>query len=121
MERLGGGAPASVEVDGFVFLKGVEDQVEVAVRKDEAAPEKRVRPVARDALEALDEGVIDEGDAELGCLCVRGGGGEGGLETERRGESNGERSSPGAQGKEDKVLNSFVPTLSRSTRLQSPI
>ena len=61
----------------------VEDQVEVAVRKDDAAPEEGVRFRPRDALEALDEGLVDEGDAELGE--VKGGvGGSGAWEEKKK-------------------------------------
>lgn len=34
--------------------------------EDDLASQERVGPLARDALEALDERVVDEGDAELG-------------------------------------------------------
>jgi hypothetical protein len=77
VQRLARGAPAGVEVDRFLLLKGVEDQVEVAVSKDDAAPEEGVGRVARDLLEALDEPFVDEGDAELCfvvsvCVCMGG-------------------------------------------------
>ena len=81
MQRLRGRATARVEVDRFLFFEGVEDEVEVAVRKDNAAAPERVRSVASDSFEALDQLFVDKRDAELVGLdwfrgvCARGGGG----------------------------------------------
>ena len=64
MQRLGRRAAAGVQVNGFLPLVRVEDEVKVAVGKDDPSPEEGVGPVSRDALEAVDQGLVDEGDAE---------------------------------------------------------
>lgn len=65
MQGLGRWAAPGVEVDGFLSFVGVENQVQIPVGKDELPAQEGVGPVPRDALEALDEGLVDEGDAEL--------------------------------------------------------
>ena len=59
------GAAPGVDEEGLPFLVPVEDQLEVAVREDDAPAEEAVRLVARDALEPLEQGVVDELGAEL--------------------------------------------------------
>lgn len=63
MQRVARRSASGVQEEGFAVLVLVQDAVEVPMRKEQASSEPAVRLVAGQALEALEELVVDQ----LGC------------------------------------------------------
>ena len=63
MQAARAGPAAGVQEEGVAVLVARQDAVKVAVAEEEAAPQPAVWFVAGDALEALEEGLVDEARA----------------------------------------------------------
>jgi hypothetical protein len=57
---IAAGAAASVQQEVFSLLVLVQNELQVAVGEEQASPQPAVRLVAGHALEALEQGVVDE-------------------------------------------------------------
>ena len=65
VDTVGRRAAAGVEEEGLALLITVEDKLEVAVGEDNASPEEAMGLLARDPLEAIEQGLVDLLGAEF--------------------------------------------------------